>query len=40
MLFSPYQLGHLLLPNRIIMPPMTRARATSGGLATRLMAEL
>jgi N-ethylmaleimide reductase len=39
MLFSPYQLGHLTLPNRIIMPPMTRARATSDGLATRLMAD-
>ena len=27
MLFSPFQLGHLSLPNRIVMSPMTRSRA-------------
>ncbi|MFS2013376.1 hypothetical protein ACCD06_26520 [Azospirillum sp. CT11-132] len=26
-LFSPYRLGGLELPNRIVMAPMTRARA-------------
>ena len=25
MLFTPYRLGRLTLPNRIVMPPMTRA---------------
>lgn len=39
MLFSPYALGHLTLPNRIVMPPMTRSRAASGEVATALMAE-
>lgn len=37
MLFSPYALGHLTLPNRIVMPPMTRSRAASGEVATALM---
>jgi 2,4-dienoyl-CoA reductase-like NADH-dependent reductase (Old Yellow Enzyme family) len=26
-LFSPYQLGRLMLPNRMLMAPMTRGRA-------------
>lgn len=39
MLFSPYVLGQLALPNRIVMPPMTRSRAASGEVATALMAE-
>ena len=26
-LFEPYQLGDLLLPNRIVMAPMTRSGA-------------
>ncbi len=39
MLFSPYALGHLTLPNRIVMPPMARSRAASGEVATALMAE-
>lgn len=39
MLFTPYHLGGLELPNRIIMPPMTRARATDGNVPTALMAE-
>lgn len=30
-LFSPLQLGPLTLPNRIIMPPMTRMRARMPG---------
>lgn len=39
MLFTPYHLSGLALPNRIIMPPMTRARATDGNVPTALMAE-
>jgi N-ethylmaleimide reductase len=39
MLFSPYRLGALTLPNRIVMPPMTRSRAADGNVATPLMAE-
>ena len=37
-LFSPYRLGDLPLPNRILMAPMTRSRAGAGSVATRLMA--
>ncbi len=33
-LFDSYQLKDLRLPNRIVMAPMTRARATYGGLPT------
>ncbi|ASP93488.1 alkene reductase [Sinorhizobium meliloti] len=39
MLFTPYKLGALELPNRIIMPPMTRSRAAAGDVATALMSE-
>ncbi len=39
MLFTPYRLGDLELPNRIVMPPMTRSRAASGNVPTTLMAE-
>lgn len=39
MLFSPYRLGDLELPNRIVMPPMTRSRAGAGNVPTALMAE-
>ncbi|MDG6099048.1 alkene reductase [Alteromonas sp. ZYF713] len=39
MLFSKYQLSDKVLDNRIVMPPMTRARAASGNIATPLMAE-
>lgn len=39
MLFSPYQLGSLKLPHRIIMPPMTRSRAGHGNCPTALMTE-
>jgi len=38
MLFSPYTRGALTLPNRIVMPPMTRSRAGEGNVATPLMA--
>ncbi|MCO1574294.1 alkene reductase [Crossiella sp. SN42] len=37
-LFDRYQLGGLVLPNRVVMAPMTRARAAPGGLATPSMA--
>lgn len=39
MLFTPYRMGNLELPNRIIMPPMTRSRAGAGNVPTALMAE-
>lgn len=39
MLFQPFQLAKLSLKNRIVMPPMTRSRATTGEVATDLMAE-
>lgn len=39
MLFTGYRLGTLELPNRIVMPPMTRARAAAGNVPTALMAE-
>lgn len=39
MLFTPYRLGELALPNRIVMPPMTRCRAGDGDVPTALMAE-
>ena len=38
MLFDNYQMGALLLPNRVVMPPMTRSRAAQGNVATPLMA--
>lgn len=38
MLFSSYTLGALRLPNRIVMPPMTRSRAGQGNTATEAMA--
>ena len=39
-LFDPIQLGDLTLPNRIIMAPLTRARAPGGGrVPNALMAE-
>lgn len=37
-LFTHIQLGDLTLPNRIVMPPMTRARAAPGEIPTDLMA--
>ena len=39
MLFSTYQLGRLQLPNRVVLPPMTRSRAAKGDVPTDLMAE-
>jgi N-ethylmaleimide reductase len=39
MLFTPYRLGNLELPNRIVMPPMTRSRAGVCNVPTALMAE-
>ena len=38
-LFDPFNLSGLLLPNRIVMPPMTRARAAAGQVPTAMMAE-
>ncbi|GAA5113905.1 alkene reductase [Pseudonocardia adelaidensis] len=37
-LFERHQLGDLILPNRIVMAPMTRVRATPDGRATPSMA--
>ncbi|ATL68276.1 alkene reductase [Nocardia terpenica] len=37
-LFDSYRLGGLTLPNRVVMAPMTRARAAAEGLATPSMA--
>ncbi len=37
-LFDGYQLGRLALPNRVVMAPMTRVRATADGRATPSMA--
>jgi len=39
MLFTSYRLGALELPNRIVMPPMTRSRAAAGNVATPVMAQ-
>ena len=38
-LFESYQLHDLTLPNRVVMAPMTRARAGTGRLPNALMAE-
>jgi N-ethylmaleimide reductase len=38
-LFTPLQLGPLSLPNRIIMAPLTRGRATADGVPTPPMAQ-
>ncbi|MFL1432800.1 alkene reductase, partial [Nocardiopsis sp. frass1] len=37
-LLQPYRLGDLSLPNRVVMAPMSRVRATADGLATPSMA--
>jgi N-ethylmaleimide reductase len=37
-LFSPITIGDLKLPNRMIMAPLTRRRATEGNMPTSLMA--
>jgi N-ethylmaleimide reductase len=36
-IFTPYEIGGLPLPNRIVMAPMTRTRATEEGIPTDLM---
>ncbi|WP_415853280.1 alkene reductase [Sinomonas sp. G460-2] len=38
-LFDPVLVGGQLLPNRIVLPPLTRSRATSDGVPTPLMAK-
>ncbi|WP_175650253.1 alkene reductase [Pseudomonas sp. Marseille-P9899] len=38
-LLEPFRLGDLELPNRLVMAPLTRARATADGVPTALMAE-
>ncbi len=38
-LLSPYRLGKLELPNRVVMAPLTRNRAAAGNVPTPLMAE-
>ncbi len=38
-LFSPYSLGPLSLPNRIVMAPMTRCRARTDHVPTPIMAQ-
>ena len=38
-LFSPLSLGKLRLPNRIVMAPLTRARASEHGVPSELAAE-
>ena len=37
-LFQPLQAGALLLPNRILMAPLTRCRASADNVPTELMA--
>lgn len=37
-LFDPLTLGALAIPNRIVMAPLTRSRATPGGVPTVMMA--
>jgi N-ethylmaleimide reductase len=38
-LFQPFRLNDLTLPNRIVLAPMTRARAGAARLPNRVMAE-
>ncbi|MCB1958860.1 MAG: alkene reductase, partial [Rhodocyclaceae bacterium] len=38
-LFQPLQMGALKLPNRILMAPLTRCRASDGHVPNALMAE-
>lgn len=39
LLFEPLQLGDLQLPNRILMAPLTRCRASAGRVPNAMMAE-
>ena len=38
-LFDPIRLGAILCPNRIVMAPLTRGRATRDHVPTELMIE-
>ncbi|MFY8176002.1 MAG: alkene reductase, partial [Planktothrix agardhii] len=38
-LFSPFQLGRYILPNRLVMAPLTRNRAGVGNVPVPLNAE-
>jgi len=38
-LFSPIKVGDIILPNRIVMAPLTRCRASTGRVPNALMAE-
>jgi 2,4-dienoyl-CoA reductase-like NADH-dependent reductase (Old Yellow Enzyme family) len=38
-LFTPLAIGDLILPNRVVMAPLTRCRAAEGRVPTPLMAE-
>ena len=38
-ILEPFMLGELALPNRVVMGPMTRARAPDDGVPTAVMAE-
>ncbi len=38
-LFEPLQLGDLILPNRVVMAPLTRCRSSAGRVPNALMAE-
>ena len=38
-LFDPIQIGDIELPNRIVMAPLTRCRASAGRVPNKLMAE-
>ncbi|NJK72860.1 MAG: hypothetical protein HC786_06470 [Richelia sp. CSU_2_1] len=37
LLFQPLKLANLQLPNRIVMPPMTRTRAGEQGIPNNLI---
>ncbi len=39
LLFTPFKPGNLQVPNRIVMAPLTRSRATIDGVPTPIMAE-
>ena len=39
MLLSPFKVGDLTLNNRVVMPPLTRARAGEERMPNSLMAE-
>ena len=39
MLFASHFIGPLTLPNRLVIPPLTRSRAGAGNVPTLLMAQ-